>query len=398
MFLFAFLLTVLGVGAASAIFLKGLAQVTAWRESSPGLIGLAPIVGLFTGVLYFYVGRRSTRGNVLLVELSRNGFFSGVLREIPKAMAPLILVTTWLAHLAGLSVGREGTAVQMAGGIAGIWGRLIGVRSQGHQWLLLHSAIAAGFGSIFGVPLAGAVFAAEVAGAFRSKAPREIKSRHPGAWLLALVASALADLSTRLLGGEHTSFAPIPYEQFLSWRVLGSLLVAAVIFGWTAWLFLELLTWFRKIWTRIVAKVWLRPMVGGVVFSGVFFFPSLYRFLGLGTQVIEESLVRSSSFVDPFLKILFTCFSIGVGFRGGEVTPLFFIGSTMGSAISSLFAVSPAVLGSIGLVSVFGAAAGVPFTCAVMAGELFGFEAGLVALPVCWLAARLCRTARLYDE
>lgn len=396
-FAVAFLFVVAACGAASAVFLRGLDAVTAMRLEHAVLYLFAPLVGLLTGVAYHHANRRHQglvgRGNELIVTRLR-----GQSQNVPAVMAPLILISTWTSHLVGASVGREGTAVQMAGAIGSFVAKRMGL-DQGKTWHLLLCAVAAGFGSVFGVPLAGAVFALEVAGLFRRERGRGFFSSETFLIpLSAFAASLLAHEVTLGLGVHHVTYPKFDFSVFSSPQAVAVALVAAVGAGLLAWGFIFVLAKLRMVFFRFIRIDAVRPLVGGVFISLGFFCSSFGRYSGLGADVITESYVKIQSFVDPLAKLLFTAFAIASGFRGGEVTPLFYIGATFASAMSGLITSDPSSLAGLGMVAVFGAASGTPIAMAVMAGELFGWLAFFPAVIFCLIASSVCRSGRLYDE
>jgi H+/Cl- antiporter ClcA len=391
LFLSALVLATFAIGVGSWIFLAGLEAVTHLREENPKWFFFAPIAGILSGLAFVKVWPKARRGNVLLVAvLRRNDSSEDLLASVPRALAPLIVVATWISHLGGLSVGREGTAVQMAGSLAATFGRWFKVKSHGR--LLLQAGIAAGFGSVFGVPLAGAIFAGEISREIRQQRVRGFS------FMMCLLASLAADRVARYFGAHHAVY-PQPMAADFNLKSLLALLLVGISCGLLAWGFLFLLHYFRILWAKLFATDWARPAAGGMLFSLMAFAPSsVTRYAGLGMPAILEAFDKPLLFFDPLIKLLFTVFSVGVGFAGGEVTPLFFIGATTGSALAGAVGVEPRLLAAAGLVAVFGAAAEVPLACSVMAGELFGVWGFLAAFPVCFIANWICRHSRLYDS
>jgi H+/Cl- antiporter ClcA len=419
---FSLLLSATVTGAASAVFLLGLAEVTGTRQAHSILFLFCPLAGLLTGWIYSRKARSCARGNQLVVELIRaqaapasGQAQASLLKRVPLPLAPLIALATWLSHLVGASVGREGTAVQMGAGVAATTGRLLTLPDSEAQRILLLCGVAAGFGSVFGVPLTGAVFALEL-GQWRRLSPlRRSEKRDHFSGLTTFIAcflsSVVADQVCRLLGAEHIHYPQWSWQVFRSANSAGSLSLAGaaghvlltvlgcgVLFGVTAWIFMQLSRLFRDFLQRWVRSEVCRPALGGAAFAIFYFLPGLQRYAGLGTEVIAQSFTQALPWRDAAAKLFFTVIAIGSGFRGGEVTPLFFIGTSLGSAFSEYFHLPPQAIASLGLTAVFGAAAGTPLACGVLAAELMGWELLPLSLAVCLASALFCRKSRLYDE
>ncbi|MEN9378283.1 MAG: hypothetical protein RL710_3440, partial [Pseudomonadota bacterium] len=143
-------------GSASALFLLALDAATGYRESHRWIVWLLPVAGFLVGWVYLKIGQGVEAGNNLLIDEIHDPQ-----KVVPLRMAPLILLSTVISHLFGASVGREGTAVQMGGALADQLTGLFRLRKEDRR-ILLMAGIAAGFASVFGTPLAGAVFALEV--------------------------------------------------------------------------------------------------------------------------------------------------------------------------------------------------------------------------------------------
>jgi H+/Cl- antiporter ClcA len=401
-------------GSGAAFFLWGLSWVTQTRIADPRFFLLAPFVGLITGWVFSKMPAGAGSGNVLLVALSRRSTDLAGLRSIPVVLAPLIILMTWISHFAGFSVGREGTAVQMGGGVAGWISRLIKTQDDRESRLLLFAGLGAGFAAVFGVPWAGTIFSFEVShSAFRLTFRDQRGSRFSKAnrmpWLLFIktfliclacsyLADSLAHQISHWTGVQHSA---LPAYSLRDIRLDTSLVVyplAALIFGLIAWFFLWATHQMKILVARMVQKSWLRPAFGGLFFAPMVLAPpSLLRYCGIGSHEIESVFVSAPPLWDWIGKFVATILTLAAGLKGGEVTPLFFIGSSVGSALAGVFSVAPASVATLGLVAVFAAAADLPLTCSVLAFELCGPDAFLMALPVCYFASSVCRHVRLYD-
>jgi H+/Cl- antiporter ClcA len=160
---------------------------------------------------------------------------------------------------------------------------------------------------------------------------------------------------------------------------------------------LILLYGFRNWLARFIPNPMARFTIAGVVFAPLAFFPAAHRYAGLGADIIQQSFVIQSPLWDAAAKMIATVYSIGSGFRGGEVTPLLFMGTTLGSAWAGFFNMSPHAFAAMGFSAVFAAATGTPWSSAVMAAEFFGLETLPFALAVNWIARLVMRRPGLFQ-
>ncbi len=376
------LVVALLTGSAAALFLAVLDWLTLYRTNHTYLIYLLPLAGWAVGWMYQRFGGLANGGNNQLLEefhVRKGG--------IPWVMAPLVLLGTWLTHAFGGSAGREGTAVQMGASLAQAFGNRLGLARRQQRALLL-MGMAGGFGAVFGTPLAGAVFAIEVLG----------KGQHRYQHLLPALFTAWAAHGICLAWGiEHTPFTRL---QPLAWQVAGLFALggAALAFGLAARLFSGLGHFFSRHLTHLLPNLPLRAFVGGLLLSLVFWLTQNDRYLGLGVPVILEAFDQPLPWYDFLAKTLYTTFTLGAGFKGGEVTPLFFTGATLGSSLSTLLPLPTDWLAALGLVAVFAGATNTPLACAFLGAELFGWMLFPVALPVCWLAVGVSGPAGIYSS
>ena len=354
-------------GTASAGFLVSLERVTAWRETHAWALALLPAGGLLIGLAYHYFGNRVVKGNNLILdEIHRPS------ATIPLRLVPLVLGGTLLTHLLGGSAGREGTAVQMGAALADQLARWLPRRE---RRLLLVAGMSAGFASVFGTPLAGAVFGLEVF---------LLGSITYEAILPGFLAAVVADAVTRAWGVGHTAY-PTLAALPLTAAGLGSALAAGVAFGLAARGFATLTHAISRLFGRIAYPP-LRPVVGGVLVAGAMWALGTMRYAGLGVPVIVEAFEHQLGAQDFALKLLLTALTLGAGFKGGEVTPLFFIGAALGSALAGVLPLPVALLAGMGFVGVFAGAANTPLACLLMGLELFGVQAGVYLALACVVA------------
>lgn len=342
-------------GIASYVFLEGLDRVTEFRIDHPWLLYLLPAAGLVIGLAYHYLGGRAAHGNALLIDQIHTPT-----DWIPRRMAPLVLTGTWITHLFGGSAGREGTALQMSGSLTDALARLLRLGDDDRR-LLLITALGGGFGAVFGVPLAGAVFALEV---------QTIGRVRYDALVPALSAAIIGDLVVHTLGHDHPLRPQFdtPIDGWLWARVA----IAGLAFGLASAAFAELTHTIKRITARHLTWPPLRPVIGGIAVIGLALaFGDDY--LGLSLPLIDQALAGHHIAWYVFaLKLVFTAITLGCAFPGGEVTPLFVIGATLGAALAQPLGLPIPLLAAIGFVAVFAGAANTPLACTIMGVELFG--------------------------
>lgn len=381
-------------GSASAFFLWALDRATQARWNHPWLLYALPLGGVAVGLLYYWFGREAERGNnLILEEIHEPG------GGVPARMAPLVLVGTLITHLFGGSAGREGTAVQMGGSLAAGFGRWCRLSAE-HRRVLLFAGVAAGFGSVFGTPLTGAIFALEVVVVGRVQYDVLIP---------ALVASIVGDAVCNAWGIHHATYH-IAFANStarfaaLTPRLVAATVVAGIAFGLAGKLFSELTHGLNHLFKKIVPFAPLRPALGAGLVILLTLLLGTRDYLGIGIVSHDPHGVSVlSSFVPggatPFSwwwKLLFTAVTLAAGFKGGEVTPLFFIGAALGHTLGVLFGVPVDLFAGLGFIAVFASAANTPLACTLMGVELFGSPYLVYYAIACFLAYYLSGHSSIY--
>ncbi|MFM2072429.1 MAG: hypothetical protein RLZZ623_2692 [Actinomycetota bacterium] len=364
-------------GLSSFVFLEALDQVTDWRMQNRWIVWLLPLAGLLIGAAYHYVGERAVGGTALAVSEAH-----AYTRGAPARMAPLVLGGTLVGHLFGASVGREGTAVQMSASLTDAGARLLHL-DHDQRSTLARAALAGGFGAVFGVPFAGVVFALEVA-----------RRRTLRALIAAVPAAFVGNWLVGALGHHHIARPHLTLS--LSPLLLLKLAVVAAAFGLAARSFAVAVPALKAFTGRSISWPPARPVIGGVATLALM---AMFGrdYLGLSLPLLDNVFAGAHvPWWDPVLKLVFTCVALGSGFVGGEVTPLFVVGGTLGAVLAQWLHLPSPAIGAIGLVAVFGAAAQVPVACAVMAVELFGWGMAMPAMLVCVVARTFARGDGIY--
>ena len=374
-------------GSAVALFLWLLDKATSLRWQHAWLLFLLPAAGVLIYFLYKTIGKNSEAGNNLIMEeIHQPG------GGVPARMAPLVLLTTLITHLFGGSAGREGTAVQIGGSMAGFMARTLGLKPNDTR-ILLMTGIAAGFGAVFGTPITGALFALEVLA---------IGTIRYDALVPCLIASILADIACTAWGIQHTHYhisnpeAASYLVSFIHFDLL--LLVKAILagsaFGLAGYLFSAMQHAIKKYSQQLIPYHWLIPAIGGMLIIALCYITGTRDYIGLGVYAQEAGGVSIVSSFQPggaatwswLLKIIFTAITLGMGFKGGEVTPLFFIGAALGNTIAMYTGAPVDLFAGLGFIAVFAGATNTPVACTMMGVELFGGQHLLYYAVACFTA------------
>ena len=385
------------VGSACAFFLWSLDAVTGIRFRHAWLLYLLPAAGFAVGWIYHWIGRSAEAGNNLILdEIHRPG------GGVPRRMAPLILFGTLVTHMFGGSAGREGTAVQMGGSIASACCRLFRVTPHVVRTMLM-AGVAAGFGAVFGTPLAGAVFAMEVLTVGRLR----YQSILP-----CLAAAFVADWTCDAWGIQHTHYAigfpaggTAPLVHFQPLLFL-KITLAAVAFGFASWGFAALSHGAGALFKKLVRFAPLRPALGGALVIGLFVIAGTPDYLGLGVWSLDPNAITIPSFftspeIHPWSwiwKTVFTVVTLGAGFKGGEVTPLFFIGAALGNTLAGPMGAPTDLFAAVGFVAIFAGATNTPLACTIMGVELFGPTHSIYLAAACFIAFLASGRSSIYSS
>lgn len=354
-------------GTGAAILLSSLDWATKFRENHLWMIAFLPVAGLVSGLLYYYFGKEIADGNKIIINAIHLPKVN-----IPVLMAPLIYTSTLLTHLFGGSAGRESTAVQITAGLTNQFRNHFSLSEEDRKIFLL-AAIAAGFGAVFGTPIAGVVYALEFS---------LIKKFNPRIVLVLTSSSLLGDYIAKLLNTKHTLFTINVFPVFGLMEFIW-VIIAGIAFGCGAILFSFCKQKMAIVFKKFIPYTPLQPMIGGFIIVITVYFMGATKYLGLGIPTIAaafETLIPCQDFI---LKMAFTILTLSAGFKGGETTPLFFIGATLGNCLSIFIPLPFALLAGMGFVAIFSGVMKTPLAGAIMAVELFGVHAGLYASIVC---------------
>lgn len=347
------------VGAIDTCFGKILISITEFRDENPlKLIPFLAAAGVVIIYTYQKIGKNSIKGMTLVFESAENED-----KNIPKRLIPLIMISTWITHLFGGSAGREGVAVQIGATVADTVGRNIKIKNA--KRIFIVTGMAAGFSGLFQTPIAAVFFALEVliAGTLEYTA-----------LFSALIAAFTASTTSHILGLEKFTFA-LNVDWNFNFQFVVKLIAAGIIFGIVGRLFAYLLGKTKKILGDIIENPILKIFLTGIILSILLLVMHMGRYSGLGTNIISSSFNGGIIYnYDWILKLIFTIVTLSAGFQGGEVTPLFSIGASLGVVLGALFGVPIELTAALGYAAVFGSATNTLLAPMFIGAEVFGFE------------------------
>ena len=358
------------VGAIAAVFGRGLIAISRLRDAN--VMRLVPFLapaGILIVWAYKNYGKESSRGMGLVFAVGH-----GDEDKIPLRLIPFVLLSTWLTHLCGGSAGREGVAVQI-GATLSHWMARHFKPNAGRVFLI--AGMAAGFAGLFRTPFAAILFAIEVLYAGKI----DYRALFP-----CFTASFAASTVSSMMGLSKFT-ADIGAEFDLNALLFGKLLLLGLLFGLTGRLFAALLSYVKKEVATRIKNPYLRVAAVGVMLSVLLLLLHKGRYCGLGTNLIDYSFSGGEIFsYDWLLKLLLTILTLSAGYQGGEVTPLFSIGASLGIELAVLIKVPPKLCAALGYAAVFGSATNTFFAPIMIGAEVFGFENLPLFFIVCTVA------------
>ena len=376
------------VGTLTAFFGQVLDRVGAIRDANPlywiPALALGGIAIVFT---YKKIGKGSERGMGIIFDVAH-----GKEKEVPLRLIPLIMVTTWVTHLFGGSSGREGVAMQIGATLGHNISSKIHVENAPR--ILLVAGMAAGFAGLFQTPLAAIAISLEIL----------LAGHLEMAALLPAAVAAFTACKVSQMFGESSVITmndifPNDITRII-WNDSGldiyfilRLAVLGIIFGIVGGGFAKILHLSKKFFAEKFPNPVKRVAIMGIALSALLLLCWQGRYSGLGTNLTDMIFAGSAQDAansiyawDWLLKMLFTIVTLSVGFQGGEVTPLFTIGATLGTAVATIAGVPLPLAAALGYAAVFGAATNTLFAPILVGAEIFGFDLLPAFFIVCTVA------------
>jgi len=366
------ILTGVLVGIIDTVFGRGLLTISDfWTGHYLYLIPFLPFAGLLITWLYHHFSETSLKGMTLVFETGQKKR-----EDIPLLLIPLVMSGTWITHLFGGSAGREGVAVQIGAALSHALGRRFHLQKDSRVMLI--TGMAAGFGGLFQTPLTAVFFSMEVivAGKIQYEA-----------LLPALIASYTAAYTSHTLGLEKFY---VPLKDTLEISDAGMavrLIVLGIIFGLTGRLFSFLLAKSKKFFGAKIKNPYFRIGVISIPLALILFLLYNGRYSGLGTNLISAAFSGGMIYsYDWILKLLLTILTLAIGYQGGEVTPLFSIGASLGIVLGGILSISPVYCAALGYAAVFAGATNTLLAPVLIGLEVFGANDMVPFLIVCIFA------------
>ncbi len=370
------------VGTVGAVFHHALEFAGHMREKYDWLLFLLPFAGL--GIVFWY---RSVR---MPLERGTNYILTSVRKSHPVRLrlAPSIFVTSFLTHLCGGSAGREGAALQLGGAISENIGRRMKLDDKDSRTITM-CGMAAGFSALFGTPLAASVFSMEVI---------SVGVMYYAALFPCIFASVIAHRLALALGGGTTAFTlsgvPESAEPLLLAKLIIFGIACAVLSAIVCIVFHKIGHLFHERLHNQYATI----AVGGVIIVLLSLILQTRDYNGAGMAIIEKAISGNARYEAFFVKLIFTAVTIGVGYKGGEIVPVLFIGATFGAAYGGFFGLDPSFAAGLGMTAVFCGVTNSPMTSILLAYELFGGKSLALFALVISVSYMLSGYYGLYSE
>lgn len=344
------------VGLVGTGFSWAVDSVTALRQVHSWLLYLLPVAGVLIVGLYHLFGIYTDKGtNLVLLAVREHG-------KMDLRNMICIFTASVLTHLCGGSSGREGAALQIGGSMGATFSKVLKL-DEADSRILVMSGMSACFAALFGTPVSAAFFAMEVI---------SIGVLHYSALLPCMTAAITGSAVSRFFGMRPMS--PQVLVPGFGWLSFGKAAVVALVCGLLSFVFCAGIHWAAKGYQRFLKNPYLRAAAGGglVVLCSLLLGTRMYN--GAGTETILAAFTQQQAWYVFLLKLLLTALTLGAGFKGGEIVPVFFVGSTCGSALSGLLGLDPSFAAAIGMISLFCGVTNCPLTTLFLSVELFGGE------------------------
>lgn len=358
-------------GVLGSIFHGCIEEVTHLRHENNWLIFLLPLGGIIIAMIYrFFKSKGHIDTNRVLEAVRERG-------NVPLVMMPMIFVSTAITHMLGGSAGREGAALQLGGSLGYNLGKLFRLDKK-DMHIIIMAGMSSVFSALFGTPLTAAIFSLEVA---------RVGIFHYAGLLPCIISSVVAYQISLLFGIAPVKFSNVLFESITLPGVV-KVMVLAILLALVSILFCTSIHKCEHYMEKYIKNSYLRAASGAVVIVILTLLVGNQDYNGAGMSVVEQAISGEARYEAFVLKIIFTAITIASGFKGGEIVPTFFIGSTFGCVAASLLGLDAGFGAAIGFVSLFCCVVNCPVASLLLSVEVFGAEGVLyfaLSIAVCYL-------------
>ncbi|MCI1930700.1 MAG: chloride channel protein [Clostridia bacterium] len=345
------------VGLVSTAFHYAVGFVTTYRMQHSIIILLLPLGGIFIVWLYKILGAENDQGTNFVLVSCRGK------EKVPLRTTLLIFVSTVVTHMFGGSSGREGAALQLGSSLSDTIGTVFKFDEEDMNVMSM-CGMAAAFSALFGTPVTSAVLSIEIV---------SIGVMHFSALVPCIVAAVTGWMVAKNFGVLPTAYKINDICE-LDVDNICRVLILAVLCAFVSMLFCFIMKRVAGLYKKYIENKYLRAIAGGAIIIVFTLIAGTKDYNGAGMDIIARSFTGSIPIYVFLIKIIFTAFTLGAGFKGGEIVPAFYTGATFGNAISGLFGIDPSFGAGIGLVSIFCGVTNCPVTALILSIELFGSE------------------------
>ncbi len=368
-------------GVVGSVFHISIDYVTELRGIYTWLLFLLPLGGIVIAAIYRICRRYG--------HIDTNRVLNAVKRDekVPLVMAPLIFISTIITHLLGGSAGREGAALQLGGSIGYNLGRVFRLDKKDMHEIVM-SGMSAVFAALFGTPLTAAFFAIEVV---------TVGTLHYAAIVPCLLSAICAFKIAGAFGLHPVRFEGVFVEAFTA-QAFAKVIVLACLCAIVSILFCSAIHRCEKGMKKLLPNIYLRALVGGTVIVAATWLLGTYDYNGAGMDVITLAVFGEAKPEAFIIKLVFTAITISSGFKGGEIIPAFFVGSTFGCVAGALLGLDAGFSAAIGFVAVFCGVVNCPVASTILALEVFGGEGILFFALACGVSYMMSGKSGLYKS
>lgn len=368
-------------GSVGSIFHIAIDYATEIRMKSPWVIYLLPVGGILIAAFYHLARKKGHIDTNRVLEAVRKD------EKVPLVMAPLIFVSTVITHLLGGSAGREGAALQLGGSIGYNVGKVFRFKNS-DMHIIVMAGMSAVFAALFGTPMTAAFFSIEVV---------SVGIMHYAAIVPCVISAVLAS-QTALLAGLHPVRFDLVAIPSVSAPELLRIIILALLCAAVSIAFCWMLEKVEHYMNKFISGKFSRAFAGGMMIVFLTVLVGTYDYNGAGMDIISRAILGEARWEAFAIKILFTAITIGAGFKGGEIVPAFFIGSTFGCVIGTVMGIDPGFAAAIGFVSLFCGAVNCPVASLLLSIEVFGAEGLIFFAIACGISYMMSGKFGLYKS